>query len=219
MSTPASMTVTAFAVGPFQENAYLLVDTSDGRAVLVDPGEEAPRLLRAVEGAGAELDAIWLTHAHVDHVGAVAEIKRRTGVPIYLHPLERPLYQSAAQHGLLFGVRIEPPPPADRELADGDALRAGSLEFGVMHVPGHAPGHVVIHGNGVAFVGDCLFAGSVGRTDLPLANGAQLARSLERICSLPDDTVVYPGHGPATTIAAEKAANPFLNGARRIAGS
>lgn len=219
VSTPASMSVTPFAVGPFQENAYLLVDTGARRAVLIDPGEEAARLLRAVDAAGAELEAIWLTHAHVDHVGAVAEVKRRTGVPIFLHPLERPLYEGAAQHGLLFGVRIEQPPPADRDLADEDVLRVGSLEFVVMHVPGHAPGHVVIHGQGVAFVGDCLFAGSIGRTDLPLANGAQLARSLERICSLPDDTVVYPGHGPATTIGAEKASNPFINGALRILGS
>ena len=213
------MRVAAFAVGPFQENAYLIIDTLDERAILVDPDQEPERLLRPVRDAGAELQAIWLTHAHVDHVGAIAEIKRRTGVPIYLHPLERPLYHNAAQHGLLFGVRIEQPPPADRELADGDRLSVGSLSFEVMHVPGHAPGHVVIHGHGVAFVGDCLFAGSIGRTDLPLANGAQLARSLERICTLPDDTVVYPGHGPATTIAAEKAANPFLTGALRIVGS
>jgi hydroxyacylglutathione hydrolase len=219
VATDTRLTVAAFAVGPFQENAYLVVDPRDRRAVLIDPGDEAERLLRAVDAAGAELEAIWLTHAHVDHVGAIAAIKRRADVPIYVHPLERPLYQSAAQHGLLFGVRIEPPPPADRELADGDTLTVGSLAFGVMHVPGHAPGHVVIHGHGVAFVGDCLFAGSIGRTDLPLANGAQLARSLERICALPDDTIVYPGHGPATTIATEKASNPFLTGGLRIIGS
>jgi glyoxylase-like metal-dependent hydrolase (beta-lactamase superfamily II) len=211
--------VRAFAVGPFQENAYLVADADARRAVLVDPGDEADRLLLAVAEAGSQLQAIWLTHAHVDHVGAIAAIKRRADVPIYLHPLERPLYQNAAQHGLLFGMRIEPPPPADRELADGDTLTVGELSFGVVHVPGHAPGHVVIHGHGIAFVGDCLFAGSIGRTDLPLANGAELARSLARICELPDDTVVYPGHGPATTIGEERVTNPFLNGTLRVVGS
>jgi glyoxylase-like metal-dependent hydrolase (beta-lactamase superfamily II) len=122
------------------------------------------------------------------------------------------------EHGRLFGISIEEPPPAERDLAEGDVLRVGTLAFDVMHAPGHAPGHVVIHGHGVAFAGDCLFAGSIGRTDLPLANGAHLARSLARICTLGDDVVVYPGHGPATTIGREREQNPFLNGTARILG-
>ncbi|MDQ3698011.1 MAG: MBL fold metallo-hydrolase [Gemmatimonadota bacterium] len=212
------MIVRTFPVGAFQENAYLLVDDTARRAVLVDPGDEGERLYRAVGGSGAELEAIWLTHAHVDHVGGIAAIKRLADVPVYLHPLERPLYDNAVQHGLLFGLRIDSPPPPERALAEGDTLECGSLRFSVMHVPGHAPGHVIIHGHGIAFVGDCLFAGSIGRTDLPLANGPDLARSLERICTLPDDTVVYPGHGPATTIGEEKVSNPFLTGAARLVG-
>jgi glyoxylase-like metal-dependent hydrolase (beta-lactamase superfamily II) len=210
--------VRTLTVGPLEENAYLVVDETTRRAVLIDPGDEPERLLEAVRDDRAELDAIWLTHSHMDHVGAIAGIVRQTPVPISVHPSERPIYDSAAQHGLVFGLRVEQPPPPDHDLADGDTLHVGTLSFSVIHVPGHAPGHVAIHGNGVAFVGDCLFAGSVGRTDLPLADGAQLERSLERICTLPDDTIVYPGHGPATSIGREKRTNPFLTGTVRITG-
>ncbi|HJU66148.1 MAG TPA: MBL fold metallo-hydrolase [Gemmatimonadaceae bacterium] len=213
------MKIITLPVGPFQENSYLLVDESTTGAVLIDPGDEPDRLLGAARAAGATVEAVWLTHSHVDHVGAVAAVKRALDVPVYLHPLDLPLYESAVQHGLAFGLRVEPPPPPDRELAEGTELRVGTLSFQVMHTPGHAPGHVVIHGHGVAFVGDCLFAGSVGRTDLPLANGSQLARSLERIAALPDETVAYPGHGPATTIGAERRSNPFLNGTLLIPGA
>jgi hydroxyacylglutathione hydrolase len=210
--------VRTLTVGPLEENAYLVVDDTTRRAVLIDPGEEADRLLAAVREDRAELDAIWLTHAHMDHVGGIAGIVRETPVPVYLHPRERPIYDSAAQHAMVFGLRIDQPPPPDRELGDGDMLYVGTLKFSVIHLPGHAPGHVAIHGNGVAFVGDCLFAGSVGRTDLPLADGAQLERSLDRLCTLPDETIVYPGHGPATSIGREKRTNPFLTGTVRLTG-
>lgn len=212
------MKIQTFPVGAFQENAYLLVDDTTGRAVFVDPGAEGERLLAALRASGAQLDGIWLTHAHVDHVGGIAAIKRVHDVPIALHPADAPLYRHAVEHGRLFGLTIEEPPPPERELAEGDVLHVGSLAFDVMHAPGHAPGHVVIHGHGVAFTGDCLFAGSIGRTDLPLSNGAQLTRSLDRICALGDDVVVYPGHGPATTIGREREQNPFLNGTARIPG-
>jgi len=211
------MKVQSFAVGPFQENTYLVIDETARVAVLIDPGAEPERLAKAVHSAGITLQAIWLTHAHVDHVGAIAALVREFGAPVAMHPLDRPLYEDAVNHGLLFGLTIEQPPPADVSLDEGDQVRVGSLAFQVMHVPGHAPGHVVFHGQGVAFVGDCLFAGSIGRTDLPLSDGAKLAASLERICTLPDDTTVYPGHGPPTTIGEERASNPFLNGTMRIA--
>lgn len=196
----------------------MVVDESSRQAALVDPGDEAPRLLAALEAAGAELQAIWVTHAHVDHVGAIAAVKRAHDVPVYLHPLDMPLYNSASRHGLVFGVTVEDPPPPERSFSEGDVLELGSLRFSVMHAPGHAPGHVVIHGHGVAFVGDCLFAGSVGRTDLPLSDGHQLARTLEALAALPDKTVIYPGHGPKSTIGRERVENPFLNGAVRISG-
>lgn len=214
-----AMTIQTIAVGAFQENAYLVIDEETRRAALIDPGAEGERLLAAVREAGAELEAIWLTHAHVDHVGGIAAVKRARDVPIFMHPDGTPLYESAVQHGELFGIPMEAPPPSDATLAEGQTLRLGSLAFQVMETPGHAPGHVVIYGHGVAFVGDCLFAGSIGRTDLPMSDGAELARSLSRICTLPDATVVYPGHGPATTIGRERVSNPFLNGVARIPGA
>jgi hydroxyacylglutathione hydrolase len=207
------------AVGPFQANAYLLADEAAGVAVLIDPGEEGARLVRLVAERQLRLEAIWLTHAHVDHVGGIAAIKRAHDVPIHLHPLDRPIYDRTEELGRMFGLRVEQPPPPEVELSEDQELSLGALRFSVMHAPGHAPGHVVLHGHGVAFVGDCLFAGSVGRTDLPLCNGNDLARSLERIATLPGDTVIYPGHGAASTIARERADNPFLNGTMRITGA
>jgi len=211
--------VAALTVGAFQENCYLLIDREGGACVLIDPGAEPDRLIAAVEQSGAELTAIWLTHAHIDHIGAVAGVKRRWDVPVHLHPLDEPLYAMGARQAALYGLPFEPPPPPERALGSGDVLRVGTLAFDVMHAPGHAPGHVVIHGHGVAFAGDCLFAGSIGRTDLPLSNPSDLAASLERIVALPEDTVVYPGHGPATTIGAELRTNPFLTGVARIVGA
>lgn len=206
-------------VGAFQENCYLVTDSAARVSVLVDPGAEPDRLIAAVEREGTTLDAIWLTHAHLDHIGAIAGIKRRWNVPIYLHPLDQPLYGMADRQAALYGLAFEAPPPADRSLGGGDELRIGTLSFSVMHAPGHAPGHVVFHGHGVAFVGDCLFAGSIGRTDLPLSNPRDLASSLERIVALPEPTLVYPGHGPPTSVGAEMRSNPFLTGAARIVGA
>lgn len=212
------MNVETFTVGAFQENCYLLVDDRSRKAVIVDPGGEGERLVEAIEDSGAELEAIWITHAHVDHVGAIAAIKRKWDVPVYLHPADRRLYQAASRQAEVYGVPFEEPPPPDREFSDGQHLEFGGEGFTVMHAPGHAPGHVVIHGQGMALVGDCLFAGSIGRTDLPFSNPPQLAESLRKIADLPPETVVYPGHGMETTIAEERRSNPFLNGTARIVG-
>jgi len=139
-------------------------------------------------------------------------------VPVYLHPLDRRLYDAAARQAEVYGVPFEEPPPPDRDFNDGQLVKVGERELTVMHVPGHAPGHVVIHGEGIALVGDCLFAGSIGRTDLPFSNPPQLAASLEKISALPPETIVYPGHGSETTIGQERVSNPFLNGSARIVG-
>ena len=205
-------------VGPFEENCYLVVDETSGRAVLIDPGDEADRIVDMVRASGAELEAVWLTHAHVDHIGAVAAIKRQFDVPVHLHPLDLPYYtQLSARAADMYGLEFEQPEGPDRELADEQVLECGALRFTVMHVPGHAPGLVAFTGHGVSFGGDLLFAGSIGRTDLPLGNPADMTASLARYtATLADETVVHPGHGPATTIGREKRTNPFLLGAARL---
>lgn len=212
------MHVHTITVGPFQENSYLVVDDQSRRAVIVDPGGEGATLIDEIERSNAALDAIWITHAHVDHVGAIASVKERWDVPVYLHPLDRRLYEAAGRQAEVYGVPFEEPPAPDEEFADGQRLKVGNSEMTVMHAPGHSPGHVVIHGNGIALVGDCLFAGSIGRTDLPMSNPQQLSESLKKIAALPPATVVYPGHGPETTIGEERVSNPFLNGTARIVG-
>lgn len=213
-----ALNVQSITVGAFQENCYLVVDERTHRAVIVDPGSEGDRLVEAIEAAGVQLEAIWITHAHVDHVGAIASVKRRWDVPVYLHPLDGRLYEAAHRQAEVYGVSFEEPPPPDRAFADGQQLSVGDVPMTVMHAPGHAPGHVVIHGGGIALVGDCLFAGSIGRTDLPFSNPPQLAATLEKIAALPPETVVYPGHGVETTIGEERTTNPFLNGTARIVG-
>ena len=212
------MHVRTVTVGAFQENSYVVVDETSNRAVIVDPGGEGKRLINEIEETKATLEAIWITHAHVDHVGAIASVKQRWNVPVYLHPLDRRLYEAAGRQAEVYGVPFEEPPPPDEEFADGQKLNVGDSEMTVMHAPGHSPGHVVIHGNGIALVGDCLFAGSIGRTDLPMSNPQQLADSLKKIAALPAGTIVYPGHGPETTIGEERISNPFLNGTARIVG-
>jgi glyoxylase-like metal-dependent hydrolase (beta-lactamase superfamily II) len=203
-------------VGPFQENCYLVVDEATGRAVLIDPGADGEVLVEMVRDSGATLDAIWLTHAHIDHIGGIAEVRRHFDVPVHLHPLDLPYYtRLSARAAEMYGVPFEQPEGPARELADGDVLSCGSLRFSVMHVPGHAPGLVSFTGQGVALSGDLLFAGSIGRTDLPLSNPFDMDASLERFATLPPETVVYPGHGSPTTIGEEQRSNPFLTGRAR----
>ena len=210
------MKIESLTVGPLAENCYLVIDESTNRAVLIDPGDEPDRILGALRRSGATLDAIWLTHAHFDHIGAIAGVVREHPVPVHMHPLDAPVLEVAVDSALRYGVRIDAPPPADLQLAEGDRLCVGSVALEVIHLPGHAPGHVAFHGNGVIFGGDCLFAGSVGRTDIPFGDRETLDASLVRMVALGDDLTVYPGHGPRTTIGRERRSNPFLLGAARL---
>ncbi|MDO8501040.1 MAG: MBL fold metallo-hydrolase [Gemmatimonadaceae bacterium] len=210
------MIVTRITIGAFQENCYIVGDPDGDTVAIVDPGSEGERIIAVVEKMGKTPEAIWITHAHVDHIGAIAPLKRRWDVPVWLHPLDQPLYRVGGRQAQLYGIPYDEPPTPDREFADGGTVTLGELELTVMHAPGHSPGHVVLHGHGHALVGDCLFAGSIGRTDLPFSNPAHLETSLRRIAALPTETVVWPGHGDSTTIGEERVSNPFLNGSARI---
>jgi len=204
--------------GAFAENSYLIIDEQAGRCVIIDPGQEPGLILHKVEQAGVQPDAIWLTHAHVDHVMGVGHIAAKTGVPISLHPADRPLYDAAAAQAAAFGLAFtDKLPPPDRAFTPGEHVKVGELSFEVRHAPGHSPGSVCLVGHGVVFSGDVLFAGSIGRTDLPGGDFETLIASIEReLLSLPDDTIVYSGHGPETTIGRERRANPFLTGVYRL---
>jgi hydroxyacylglutathione hydrolase len=204
--------------GAFAENTYILADRDAGAAVLIDPGEEAPLFLRRLATERLTLAAVWLTHAHADHILGVGPVLQAKAVPLYLHPADRPLYDGLPEQGDWLGFRAPAPPPPNHELADGQRLTLGGLAFEVRHVPGHTLGHVAFVGQGMAIVGDVLFAGSVGRTDLPGGDTATLLTSIrEQLLPLPDETIVYPGHGPRTTIGHERRTNPFLTGALRLA--
>lgn len=196
--------------GAFAENCHLVADLRTGDAAIVDPGEEVGLFRARLAHEGWTLRSIWLTHAHVDHVAGVAAM-HDGGVPIYLHPADRPLYDGVPRQAAMFGLDAGVPPPPDHELADGGSVSVGACAFRVVHTPGHTPGGVSLVGHGLAFVGDTLFAGSIGRTDLPGGDLKALLESIhERLFVLPDATVVHSGHGPATTIGAEKKDNPFV---------
>ena len=210
------MKVAMRTVGAFQENAYLIIDEVANRAVLVDPGAEPENLIALVHATGAVLDAIWLTHAHLDHIGAIAGVRREWKVPVHLHPADLPLFRRGASQAASYGLAFEQPEDPEFELSDGSRLNVGSLAFDVTHVPGHSPGHVVFRHGETVFGGDLLFAGSIGRTDLPLSDPARMEESLVRICELDDATVLHPGHGPSTTIGRERATNGFLTAAAHV---
>jgi glyoxylase-like metal-dependent hydrolase (beta-lactamase superfamily II) len=202
--------VLTFATGPLQENAYLVIDRDTRDAAIVDPGDDAEQLIAAIEDAGAQLRAVWLTHAHFDHIGAVKAVRLHFSVPVFLHEADLRMFEAGPFQAASYGLPFDGDELPSERLVEGQGLGLGGLSFTVMHTPGHSPGHVVIHGHGVALVGDCLFAGSIGRTDLPFGNGTELGESLLRIVALPAGTRVLPGHGPATTVAEERRTNPYI---------
>jgi glyoxylase-like metal-dependent hydrolase (beta-lactamase superfamily II) len=204
--------------GQFVQNCYLVVDERAGECAVVDPGEEAGLILHKVAATGAKPVGIWLTHAHLDHVLGVPRVAADTGAPVWLHPADRPLYDAVPEQAAWFGLEAPALPPPDRTFAHGDTVRVGDLAFQVRHTPGHSPGSVCLVGPGVVFAGDVLFAGSIGRTDLPGGDFDTLIASIEReLLSLPDATIVYTGHGPETTVGHERRSNPFLTGSARPA--
>jgi glyoxylase-like metal-dependent hydrolase (beta-lactamase superfamily II) len=202
-------------VGPFVENSYLVIDDEAGRAVFVDPGDQPDDLVAMGEESGAVIEGIWLTHAHLDHVGGIVGVRRKWPVPVFMHPRDSAVFEKADQVAHMYGLAFEKPDPPDIDLAEGQQLTVGSLRFDVLHTPGHAPGHCVFIGEGVMMGGDLLFAGSVGRTDLPYSDHDAMHASLERLATLDPNLVVWPGHGPETTIGRELETNPVLTGVGR----
>jgi hydroxyacylglutathione hydrolase len=204
--------VATLPVGMIQTNCYLVGCEESLEGVVIDPGGHPQRILAEVERHGLTIKVVLNTHAHFDHTDANGAIVEATGAPLALHPLERPLLQ-ASGGAALFGLQADPSPPPDLELHDGDELEVGKLRFQVLHTPGHTPGHVCFYesAEGVLFDGDVLFYRGIGRTDLQGGSWQQLMDSIQRVLfALPDETVVYSGHGPATTIGDEKQHNPWL---------
>ena len=206
-------TIKTYAGGMFGENTYLAYDASAGAGVLIDPGAMAVQALEEVDRLGLELEAVLLTHAHLDHVEGLAAVRAASPAPIWLHPADRPLFDSVMQQAAMFGVQIETPPDPDKDLVPGQVLEFAGASWEVLFTPGHAPGHVIFwsEAEGTCFVGDVVFAGSIGRTDLPGGDFHTLMASIRgKVLSLPDDTRLLTGHGPETTVGGERRGNPFL---------
>jgi glyoxylase-like metal-dependent hydrolase (beta-lactamase superfamily II) len=207
----SELEVVSLPNGQFAENCYLIADRGTREAVIIDPGEEPAMFLAELDTRAWHLRAIWLTHAHVDHIIGVGAIRQATGVPIHLHPLDRPIYDALPQFGAWVGMTLDPPPPPDVALEPGTAVRVGRFAFEVRFTPGHSPGSVSFVGHDRVFGGDVLFNGSIGRTDLPGGDYKTLIGSILNVLfAFGDDARVYPGHGPATTIGEERRTNPFL---------
>lgn len=204
--------IESLTVGPIQTNVYVVGCPQTGEGAIIDAGGDPEGLLGLAEEHDLEISKILQTHAHIDHVAAVPEIKEATAAPIYLHPDDMMLWQAAPQQGQMFGIPVERLPAPDEELFDGQTIAVGQLSAEVIFLPGHSPGSVGFYfaAQSVILSGDVLFAGSMGRVDLPGSDRNQMRASLERLSGLPDNTRVLSGHGPATSIGREKQLNPFL---------
>jgi len=208
-----ALDVEMFTVGMVQENCFLVRAQGSDHAVIIDPGEEAPRLLQAIAQSGLTLDAILLTHTHFDHVGAVAPVARATGAPVHCPVLEVPVLQDVMAFVPWPGFGPYESWDPEHTVGGGETLQLAGLTFDVIFTPGHSPGHVTyaVRGEKALFSGDVLFEGSVGRIDLPGGDGPTLMRSIAGLLErFDDDTVVHPGHMGITTLGRERATNPFL---------
>ncbi len=215
------MNIGCFTVGMFQVNTYLVRDPETGACAIIDTGEsdELPRRLLALDPV-PDVQAILLTHAHIDHAGGLVELQKAFDVPTWLPALERPLFDTLPQQGNWFGMPAmnRPCGRIDHEIHDGDEIEVGNLKLRFLSTPGHTPGQGCYYDDHDIVVGDLLFAGSVGRTDFPMCDPAAMTKSLRRVMELPGHMRVHSGHGPTTTLATELANNPFLGFIRQNRG-
>ncbi len=203
------MFLRSLVVGPLQTNCYIVADPQTKEAIVIDPGDEPDRIIDTIREEELKVIYLLCTHSHFDHVGALPELKEASGAEVVLHPDELEIYEAARDMAAFWGYEIDPLPPPDLLVRDGDEIKVGSLRFQVLHTPGHSPGGICLFGNGIAFTGDTIFAGSVGRTDFHGGDIEKLKQSFLRILSLPPETEILPGHGPPTTVEREKSENLF----------
>jgi glyoxylase-like metal-dependent hydrolase (beta-lactamase superfamily II) len=206
------MMLIRLVVGPLEVNCFILADEKTKEAVIIDPGDDAQEILKIIKEKGLKVKYIINTHGHFDHMGANRALKDATGAALLIHEGDAPMMASAQIQSRAFGMDTTPSPKADRYVKHGDVIKAGEVSLKVLHTPGHSPGGISLLEQGMVFTGDALFAGSIGRTDLPGGDLMTLLRSIKtNLMSLPDDTKVFCGHGPASTIGEEREENPFLN--------
>ncbi|MBC8476880.1 MAG: MBL fold metallo-hydrolase [Dehalococcoidia bacterium] len=205
------MIIRKLEFGPFAGNCYIVGSESTGEGMIIDPATQGEDIVSQVEELGLKVKVIVLTHGHMDHTGALAEVKEATGAEVVIHANDAPYLQNKHPMMQMFSRSSKEMPTPDRLLEDDDTIDIGELRFRVLHTPGHTPGGISLLGEGVVFTGDTLFQFSIGRADFPGASYEEELESIRtRLLTLPDETTVYPGHGPDTTIGIERKINPFL---------
>ncbi|MEW6600912.1 MAG: MBL fold metallo-hydrolase [Nitrospirota bacterium] len=205
------MILERLVVGPLEENTYIIGDETTRQAIVVDPGDESDRIIEIIKDRGLQVHSIICTHTHFDHIGAVGDIKKATGARILIHREDQQVYETAKDQAAFWGYDFNDIPQPDGYIDEGDNIQIGSVNFKVMHTPGHSPGGICLYSDGVIITGDTLFKGSVGRTDFPGGDMDALKHSFRRLLGLPENTRIYSGHGPDSTVVIEKRTNYFVN--------
>ncbi len=205
------MIIKELVVGPLMSNCFIFGCKKTKEAVVIDPGADANRILRVLADSGLKVKYIVNTHGHFDHVSANGKIKDATGADILIHPLDAPMLGMLSSNAAIFGISVENSPPCDQTIEEGETVAFGDIILNVLHTPGHTPGGISLYTNGIVFVGDTLFAGSIGRTDFPGGDFDTLISSIKtKLFNMDDAVRVFSGHGPETSIGREKRYNPFV---------